>query len=96
MKSEREKATKNTAVAVLFAWRKMETLVALRSKAPFLLSLLSYLLSGNDKFREDRKTKREKLKEQKETTTYQSINCHFFLAEKGRLELPRRLPDLHP
>ena len=35
------------------------------AKLPFLFSFLSYLLSGNDNFREDIRTKREKLKEQK-------------------------------
>ena len=52
------------------------------AKLPFLLSLLSYLFSGNDNFREERRTNREKWKEQKETTIF----CRklSFLFGRGR------------
>ena len=40
------------------------------AKLPFLFSFISYLLSGNDNLREERRTKREKRKVQKETTIF--------------------------
>ena len=40
------------------------------AKLPFLLSLLFNLLSGNDNLSEERRTKKEKWREQKETTIF--------------------------
>ena len=52
------------------------------SKAPFLLSLLSYLFSGNDDFREERRTKREKLREQKNDNLLSKIVVSFWCGQQ--------------
>ena len=58
------------------------------AKLPFLLSLLSYLLSGNDNLREERRTKREKWREQKETTIFcRKLSFLFGRAEWFRCHL---------
>ena len=53
------------------------------AKLPFLLSLLSYLFSGNDNLREERRTKRVKRKEQKETTIFCRKLSFLFGAGSG-------------
>ena len=58
------------------------------AKLPFLLSLISYLLSGNDNFREERRKKREKMKEQKETTIF-CRKLSFLFGAPGRISLLR-------
>jgi hypothetical protein len=40
------------------------------AKLPFLFSILFYLLSGNDNFSEELREKSEKIRVQKETTTF--------------------------
>ena len=50
-----------------------------QAKLPFLLSILSYLFTGNDNFREERREKSEKRIEQKKRQLSVE-NCRFFLA----------------
>ena len=61
------------ASKILITKNKIEILTLLcKAKLSFLLSFLFYLLSGNGKFREERKTRSEERKVQKETTTFLS------------------------
>lgn len=56
-----------------------------QAKLPILLSVSSYLFSGNDNFliekRGERKVKREKYKKKRQLSIE---NCRFFLVEVGR------------
>ena len=52
------------------------------AKLPFLLSLLSYLFSGNDNFLEKREERKEKSEKNKKKRQSSVENCRFFLAEK--------------
>ena len=66
------------------------------AKLPFLLSLLSYLFSGNDNLREERRPKREKLKEQKNDNLLKE-NCRLFcerLPKRSRIKVrkPKSTP----
>ena len=58
-----------------------------------LLSFISYLLSGNDNFREKRRAKSEKMIVQKETTTFLSKIVVYFWVQ-GR-DLNPRPPGYH-
>ena len=67
------------------------------AKLPFLLSLLSYLFTGNDNFLLEKREEREEKSEENKKKRQSSVeNCRFFLAEKEGFEPSRQLPDLHP
>ena len=53
------------------------------AKLPFLFSFHSYLFSGNNNLREERRMKREKWKEQKETTIFCRKLSFLFGAGSG-------------
>ena len=68
-------------------FRKFDNLMLCRAKLPFLFSFLSYLFSGNDNFREKRRTKREKRREPKRNDN---------LLTKIVVSFWRRRRDLNP
>ncbi len=73
-------------------FRKFDNSMLCEAKLPSFFAFLSCLFSGNDNFREERRTKREKRKEQKETTIF-CRKLSFLFGGEGEIfcEL-RRLP----